>query len=154
VTLSLTASANYALTNPSSATVVIQDRPVNDWLRANFTAAQLMNPAVSGDAADPANDGLPNLLKYALGLDPNSTTANPFSASVSNGIFNLTYALSLAATDVSVTPQWSTNLLTWSPGTNFYRIANVVGQATNQIITLQPSTAAPAGFVRFGVSRR
>jgi hypothetical protein len=35
-----------------------------------FTPAQLADPEISGDDADPDRDGLPNLLEYALGLDP------------------------------------------------------------------------------------
>ncbi len=154
VTATLTVSANYLFTTLTNATVNILDRPINNWLRANFSPAQLANPAVSGDSASPANDGLPNLMKYALGLNPNAIAANPFVPFVSNGVFNLTYASSLAASDVSVTPQWSTNLLNWLPGTNYYRTVSVVWQSTNQIITLQPSASAPSGFFRFGVSRR
>ena len=137
-----------------NATAVIQDRPVNNWLRANFTAAQLTNLAVSGDAADPANDGLPNLMKYALGLNPNTADPNPFAPGVANGIFTLNYPLSKSAVDVSLTTLWSTNLTAWQLGTNFYQVVNVADQVTNQIITIQPTTPAASGFFRFGALRR
>jgi hypothetical protein len=38
------------------------------WRNREFTGEQLDNPDLSGPAATPANDGIPNLLKYALGL--------------------------------------------------------------------------------------
>ena len=62
------------------------------WQNGYFTAAELNNPAVSGPNATPAGDGISNLVKYALGLDPKSNGAGalpatrahpPTSASVS-----------------------------------------------------------------------
>ena len=56
------------------------------WRAANFTAAELSNPAISGPTADPDNDGLTNPWECVLGLNPKSndsagllpaTTANP-----------------------------------------------------------------------------
>ena len=154
VTINLAASANYVLTNLASATAVIQDRPINDWLRANFTAAQLTNSAVSGDAADPANDGLPNLMKYALGLNPNTADVNPFVPAVSNGIFSVTYPLADAASDVAVIPGWSTNLVTWVSGTNYIWQISVTDNGTRQTVTISPAAPAVSGFFRFGVLRR
>ena len=154
MTINLAASANYVLTNLASATAVIQDRPINDWLRANFTAAQLTNSAVSGDAADPANDGLPNLMKYALGLNPNTADVNPFVPAVSNGIFSVTYPLADAASDVAVIPGWSTNLVTWVSGTNYIWQISVTDNGTRQTVTISPATPAVSGFFRFGVLRR
>lgn len=54
--------------------LICQSAPWTDWVEAwralHFTPAQLADPAISGDDADPDHDGLPNLLEYALGLDP------------------------------------------------------------------------------------
>jgi hypothetical protein len=41
-----------------------------DWRTAHFTPQQLQDPEISGPAADPDHDGLPNLMEYALNLDP------------------------------------------------------------------------------------
>jgi hypothetical protein len=154
LTINLSTSANYVLTNLSSAKAVILDRPINDWLRAHFTAGQLANPAISGDTADPASDGLPNLMKYALGLDPNTPEANPFIPAVCGGAFTVTYPLATSAVDAALTPQWSTNLMTWWSGTNYFQILNVADQITNQLVTIQPTAAASSGYFRFSVSRR
>ena len=40
--------------------------PYQVWRSARFTVAQLGDPAVSGDTADPDGDGVANLLEYAL----------------------------------------------------------------------------------------
>ena len=47
------------------------------WLQANFTPAELADPAISGDNADPDHDGIVNELEYAFGLDPNNPLARP-----------------------------------------------------------------------------
>jgi hypothetical protein len=40
------------------------------WLADHFNAAQLADPGISGDAADPDHDGLPNLIDYLGGGSP------------------------------------------------------------------------------------
>jgi hypothetical protein len=154
VMLSLTPSANYLLATLTNATVNILDHPINDWLRANFSAAQLADPAISGDAADPAGDGIPNLLKYALDLDPNSAEPNPFVPAASNGLFTVTYPVSASASDVALGIEWSTNLVNWVPGATVFQKLNVTDQVTNQIITIGAPAATPAGFIRFSATRQ
>lgn len=39
------------------------------WRKARFSEAELADESISGDAADPHGEGIPNLLRYALGLD-------------------------------------------------------------------------------------
>jgi len=154
VTVSLSASTNYVLTNLASATVTILDRPLNAWLRANFSTAELGNPAISGDAADPDHDGLPNLMEYALGLKPGSVDTTPFAATFTNGIFTVTYPLSDAATDVSLVPEWSTNLATWLSGPNYIQQINQTDNGSTQTITITRAAPSNSGFFRFHVSRR
>lgn len=154
VTASLISSANYSFTPLTNATVVIADRPVNVWLRANFTPAELANPTISGDGANPEADSSPNLMEYALGTLPKTAEANPFLPGASNGLFTVSYPLAKAAVDVVLTPEWSTNLLTWQTGTSYFQIVSVTDQATNQIVTIRATTPAAAGYFRFRVSRR
>jgi hypothetical protein len=156
VTVNLSAATNYVLTNLASATAIILDRPVNAWLRANFSAAQLADSSVSGDAADPAGDGLPNLLKYALGMSPQVAVANPVIPAVSNGLFTLTYPQSASATDVSLGWMWSPDLKSWYDATADISPVNVLYQATNRIITVEAVGAAATnatGFFRLRASR-
>ena len=108
--------------------LICQSAPWTDWVEAwralHFTPAQLADPAISGDDADPDRDGLPNLLEYALGLDPWQPDAR--SAIV---YYNMFYAAHGDATDrylvlefpsweespgVSVWAEHSSDLHTWS----------------------------------------
>jgi hypothetical protein len=156
VALSLQASTNYSVTNPASATVTIMDRPLNIWRRANFTAAELADPQISGDSADPDGDGLPNLVEYALGLPPKVANGNPLSAQIMGDNFTVTYSRSKAATDVAVTPQISTDLVNWQSGPSYFQQLNVVDQVTNQLITTQtttPVSATSQTFIRLVITK-
>jgi hypothetical protein len=79
------------------------------WAREFFTASELLNPSISGPNATPANDGLPNLLKYALGLPPKtaSTTGITLTRPTNDFVFtytrpalrpDLTYAVEISPT--------------------------------------------------------
>ena len=48
----------------------------NSWLLQNYSVAELLNASLVGDTADPDGDELPNLLEYALGLNPRVHTTN------------------------------------------------------------------------------
>jgi hypothetical protein len=50
--------------------LIVDGQTFASWKSSQFTLAQLADPAISGDQADPAHDGITNLMKYALGLDP------------------------------------------------------------------------------------
>jgi hypothetical protein len=157
VTLTLAPSTNYTFTNLNSATVTILDRPLNVWQRASFTAGQLANPQISSDAATPALDGIPNLVKYALGLLPFTAYTNIFNPRIQNGQFTLTCPQAISASDVSIAFQYSTNLQAWNSGANWLQTNAVLYQGATQIVTLQavkPINAASDAFVRVSASRR
>ena len=44
----------------------------DSWFFQNFSVSNIVNSSVSGDPADPDQDGISNLLEYALGLNPNA----------------------------------------------------------------------------------
>ena len=48
----------------------------DSWLFQNFSVPELLNDSLVSDTATPAGDGIPNLLKYALGLDPRLSGAS------------------------------------------------------------------------------
>jgi hypothetical protein len=157
VTLSLLASTNYTITNPASATVTILDRPLDAWRRANFTAGQLANPQISGDSAEPAGDGLSNLMKYVMGLPPLVPATNVLNPQILNGYFTITYSRSKSATDVAVTLQTSADLTNWFSGPAYFQQLNAVDEVTNTLITTQataPVSSASQAFVRFQVTKQ
>ncbi len=44
--------------------------PFDAWVDLHFTPEQLSDPNISGPEAAPSGDGIPNLVKYVLNLDP------------------------------------------------------------------------------------
>ena len=156
VTLNLMPSTNFIFTALSNAAVNILDRPINNWLRANFTLTERTNLLISGDAANPDADGLPNLLEYALGLSPKTANANPLSPASTNGTFQITYSQSTTAVDVNLLAEWSPDLANWFSGSSFLQISAVVDQSSNRLITLQTTGSTltnRTGFFRLRANR-
>jgi len=154
ITLSLAASTNYSIGTLSNATVNLQDWPYNVWKRARFTPAQLASPAISGDSAIPAQDGLPNLLKYALGLPPLTPAANPFHPVMAKGHFTLTYPQAESAPDVALSFLWSPDLFHWFSGPGYFQTLAITDQVTNQLIQLQATLPATTNaFIRASATR-
>src|SRR5207247_9378595 len=85
------------------------------WRAANFTAAELANTNISGAVANPDGDRFPNLLEYAMGLDPKtSKPASTFSAILSNGVFTLSFPHYKPAADAPLALEASSDLVNWS----------------------------------------
>ncbi len=73
-----TATVQFRWSHPLiSQESVIPLAPMEAWRRSVFSSGQLGNSAVSGPQATPANDGIPNLLKYALRISPFISASNP-----------------------------------------------------------------------------
>lgn len=68
VEVTLQEDAAYVLSEPSSATVTIKDRPIDDWRWRNFPTN--FDQPEAQDLSDSENDGILNILEYALALDP------------------------------------------------------------------------------------
>ncbi|MFO1487050.1 MAG: FAD-dependent oxidoreductase [Verrucomicrobiota bacterium] len=147
VTVTLAGSAAYTRTSLSNATVKLRDRPLDEWRKNHFTLAELGNSAVSGDSATPAGDGVPNLLKYALGLSPKVSQTSPLVAGTADGRFTLTYSRARAASDVRLNFLWSTNLSDWTTNSPLVLLSSA-DQVTNELITLRGTNAATAGFIK------
>jgi photosystem II stability/assembly factor-like uncharacterized protein len=78
-------------------------------------ANQISNPAQRGPMASPAGDGLPNLAKYALALNPSVSTPSPVAATrLNNGTVRFTFPLSTGLRTTRVVIQHSTNLSSWA----------------------------------------
>jgi len=76
VVVSLASNAAYTVGPLASATITISDLPINNW-RLQCFGTNASNPAIAGDMANPSGDGIPNLTKYALGLDPTLVSPRP-----------------------------------------------------------------------------
>ena len=160
-------TALEALTTGSDHLPVVADflvtTPYQAWRFAHFTAAELSNPAISGDGADPDGDGVVNLLEYALNLDPKIPGVGglPTGATVTiNGsrYLTLTYTQVIAATDLLYTPQVSADLTTWSAGTGNVVPVSVTNRAdglTQQVVVRDAVAmgSGPARFLQLVVTR-
>ena len=82
------------------------------------------DPTISGPAATPENDGVPNLLKYLFDINPNEVmsvadrAALPTVGMTTTGgtpCITLTYREYAGMTGVTVNVQTSSDLQNWSP---------------------------------------
>ena len=153
-------AANWrASTQPAGAPGVEDLTPTQAWFAANFSAADLADPAkeatVWGDAADPDHDGIPNLLEYGLGGDPNiASTAQQPVAGMLAGKPTLTYTRNKAALDDLVFSVQSVDSLA-----NAWTSAGVAEQVlsdngTTQQVRASVDMAGSAKFMRLRVSRQ
>jgi PKD repeat protein len=124
---------------------------VDLWKQAVFTPTELTNPAVSGDVANPDGDGLPNLLEYAMGTNPNVPNTNgPPNFFLTNGVFSLTYTQFQPATDVSLVVEVSNDLLDWNPVSP----APIADEGIIQVLAVQEMVSMNSTrFFRFRANR-
>ena len=91
-----------------------------DWQNQYFTSEQLSDTAVSGPNATPQGDGVPNLTKYAFGLDPTQPAYQSDIGTVfwvdEYGYPNLSYPQNLNAQDIIYVPEVSLDMQTWNRG--------------------------------------
>ncbi len=136
--------------------------PYQIWRQQNFTTAELTNSAISGDFADPDGDGIPNLMEYALGLNPKVASVNglPVVGLQNVGGTNylaVTYKQVLFATDISYTVQVSGDLMTWNFGAGYTlqsgpAIDNGDGTETVTFQDVVPADGTLARFIRLEIS--
>ena len=153
----LLSSAAYALTNTThSASLTIQDAPIDQWRRQQFTAEELADPDLSSAAADPDHDAIVNLLEYALDLNPKAaeTNGSPFATFKERLVLN--YRQNKDAVDVTFVVEardaldagaWSSDSLIEISRENF---------GSHWLVSVQDSaytTNTPARFMRLRVKR-
>ncbi len=164
----ITASqALVALTTASDHLPVVADyvvaTPYNTWQLGHFTSAELMNPAVSGDLADPDGDGIANLMEYALNLDPRQAqvTGLPTVGQVTvsgSQYLTLTYTQRTDTTGITYLPQVSGDLATWNGGPgNTVAVSNTTSpDGLTQTVVVRDAaslTGTNRRFMRLLVSR-
>ena len=143
-----TNTANDSASDPTTITALT---PSQSWRYQYFgTTANTGNAA---DTANPSGDGLANIVKYALGLNPLVPTASPVTVDVSTGYLRLTTPKNANATDVTVAVQVNGDLTNPSGWTTN---GTTVDQNTPTMLQVQDATAvsnAAARFLRLNVTR-
>ena len=95
--------------------------PIQAWRFLWF--GTVSNIGAAADTAIATSDGLPNLLKYALGLNPLVPASNPLTGDISTGFLRLISPRNPSATDVTISAEvagdvmgaWATNGTTVEP---------------------------------------
>ena len=109
----------------------------------------------TGTAADTyvaTSDGMPNLLKYALGLNPLTVSTNPVIGNFDSGYLRLSLPKNATATDLIFTVEATGDLLTPAWTTN----GTTVEQNTANRLQVRdnaPLGSAPRRFMRLHVTR-
>ena len=115
------------------------------------------SPTVAGDTATPAGDGVPNLIKYALGLNPmvgcsgtsQGMPSTQVAASDSNGYLALTF--SGTATGVAYIVEATCNLTSgWNP-LQTWPVGSPPGTVT--VTDTAAISCTPERFIRLRVTR-
>lgn len=147
----VTISATNSLTTTHLAFTLTVNAPSwETWLAAVFTSGQLASPAVSGPAADPDGDGVPNLLEYLDDRDPLARDTAPAVATLADGRLTLTYRRLRAAPGWIISPEVSTSLTAWSRSSADVETVSVtpLDARREQVVVRTASPAAP-GAPRF-----
>lgn len=126
--------------------------PLASWTAANFTADELLDPAISGPNGFPNGTGIANVLAFAFGLDPKAPDRSKLPVVGMVDVAGqthlaLTYTQSKTAAGVAYSVQTSTDLVAWSVAdTSLY---NLVDNGATQTVTVRLNTAASADARRF-----
>lgn len=141
-----------------------------DWLLEHFTPQEIQTGLVTAQTADLAEDGTPNLLRYALGLDP-WTTMSPAARSAlprfagTGGVNALVFSLPVAPSgDLVIKVEASSDLTTWTeiarrtrggPWTGsasvFTGTPDETGLRAETLVTEPPTPVHPRRFYRLNI---
>jgi hypothetical protein len=124
--------------------------PVEAWRLQWFGTTANSGPAA--DTAVATSDGMANLLKYALGLDPLVATNDPVAGDISTGFLRLTVPKNPDATDVSFYVE-VTDDVTASSWTTNGTIVDLNTPAQLQVHDTTPVNSSSGRFIRLRVSR-
>jgi hypothetical protein len=135
--------------NGSSSHPITQNfapSPYLVWVQNTFGGGQLGDPNTATET--PANDGIPNLVKYALNeLNPfTNQQQNLPKATLSNGALHLVF--DKTASDITYTVQSSTDLVTWTTSDP----SLLVEDCGEQVTAVYNLTGHPTAFLRILVT--
>jgi PKD repeat protein len=130
------------------------------WKRNYFTAAELVDPKISGALADPDADGLSNLLEFALNGNPRSwdigvAPSVQMTAVAGKKYLTLSYTRPKNAADVTYRPEVSGDLSIWYAGPTATAEIGSIDNGTTQTVSVRDLTdteAASRRFIRLAVS--
>jgi len=125
------------------------------WSAQFFSADELADPAISAADADASGDGIPNLIKYALGLDPRTNSQNGLPSVGLDGDFaTITFQRLKKTADLTLTVESSSDLNNWAAGSvQISTTDNGDGTESVTFRTTAPSVAEPRQFLRLKIEQ-
>jgi uncharacterized repeat protein (TIGR01451 family) len=129
-------------------TTIVALTPVQFWRLQWFGIADNVGP--SADSSVASSDGMPNLVKYAFGLNPFVPANDPVTADVTTGFLRLTAPMNPDATDVTFVVETANSLT--SSWTTSGIVIDQNGPAVFQAHCSTPIGSSPVGFMRLSVS--
>ncbi len=165
VTVSVATNAPASVTNVASVsgggesnlqndtaadpTTVVPLTPVQAWRLQWFGTT--FDIGAAADTAVASSDGMPNLLKYALGLNPLVPASDPVTGDISTGYLRLTVPRNPNAPDITLHVEVTTDLQsTWTEA------GTTIDQSTPTLLQVHyntPVNASASGYIRLRVSR-
>ena len=149
MTVSGGGESNTANNLASDPTTILALGPIELWRLHWFGTTANSGPAA--DTAVNTSDGMPNLLKYALALNPLEPTNSPVVGDIDTGYLRLTTPKNSDATDVSLHVEVTASLLAgWS--TN----GTTVDLDTPTLLRAHydtPVASSTSGYIGLSVSR-
>jgi uncharacterized repeat protein (TIGR01451 family) len=141
---------NIANDTAADPTTIIALTPIQQWRLRWFGITSNSGPAA--DTAIASSDGMANLLKYALSLEPLTPASNPVLGDIGTGYLRLTAPKNPAATDVSFHAEVTGNLAPPGWTTN----GTAIDQNTTTLFQAHATAPVISGtnaFIRLRVSR-
>lgn len=115
------------------------------WRKQFFTEAELLDPALSGDAADPDGDGLTNATEYAFGFNPLASSQNALpKPKVADGVLGI--AFQAPRVDIEYVVEASLNLDHWD------REHLILTKDGTRLTAIHEPPDADKGFMRVRVA--
>ena len=137
---------------PDFDSLVVQPlTPTQSWCLNYFGTAS--DTGAAADNVITAGDGLSNLLKYALGLNPLAPAVSPVTQSTTSGYLQLSVPKNPAATDIVYMVEVTGDLT--NPG-SWTATGTTVDQNTATLLQVHDNTPVSAGvgrFIRLQVTR-
>lgn len=140
--------------------LVVGMSPLQAWREKNFEI-QSGNQAIAGDLADPDGDGLSNLMEFAQNINPLQASLEPLSSGGTSGLpvlknvggwrFEFLRRTSSSASGITYIPEWSQDLLTWSPLAGTPQVTPINSEWERVSWPVSPNT--PRWFARLRVTR-
>jgi hypothetical protein len=143
------AATNVLGANAGQDQVFTTLAPIEAWRLQWFGTTT--NSGASADSTIRTSDGMPNLLKYALDLNPLVATNDPVVGDISTGYLRLTVPKNPDASDVTFHVEVTSDVMTasWTNGTTVDINTATLLQAHDNT----PVASSDGAFIRLRVSR-